>query len=686
MGRARGGAQTRETRRLRSGLRCLLAVGMALASVVSLAQVPEPLLPGGNVVVQGALPPPDALPLPAADTGSGVQPADALEAFIDGVVGAYMAEAHIAGVVVAVVDRDGTLLQKGYGIAGVDPDRAVDPASTLFRIGSISKTFTYLAAMQLVAQQRIRLDDAANSHLPQALQIPDEGYGAVSVADLMQHTAGFEESALGHLFMRNAAAVPALADYLAKYRPRRVRPPGLHAVYSNYAVGLLGALVAEASGMPFEDYVQTRLLTPLHIATITFREPLVDGDPRRVGPDLAGTFSTGFQREAGGYSASGFEFIAQLAPAGGASASAAGMARWMRMLLNGGHLDGATVLDPASFAQLAEIGFRNADAVGGIAHGFFRQRYGQHLSLEHAGATLHFLSNMVVLPDAGIGVFVSTNTDTGRGLAMALPRLVFEHWLPDARTPIPVPTSAAAADLARYAGTYRSERRPYRSLEKFLMVAGTDTAVSPGPDGTLVVATGDGAHRHVAQGDGVFRNLDDGSRIAFTPQADGGMTLAAGYGHVVADRIGAIDLMAALVAAIAAVTLLSIGVLIGGWHRRALRQRLRHGRAAATTLGLAAVLWLAWIIAAAVALAIAASSSATLVYDYPGTSLKVAVVLAHVAAAATVLAVLAFWPALRARDWSTWRKLRHMVVLLVMAFAVVLLVRWNVLLAPIALA
>ncbi|MFO1507962.1 MAG: hypothetical protein U1F23_12975, partial [Lysobacterales bacterium] len=79
------------------------------------------------------------------------------------------------------------------------------------------------------------------------------------------------------------------------------------------------------------------------------------------------------------------------------------------------------------------------------------------------------------------------------------------------------------------------------------------------------------------------------------------------------------------------------------------------------------------------------NSAATLIFDYPGAGIRTAVVLAYVVAAATGAAVLTIWPALRARDWSLGRKLRHAVVALVMLFAVVLLVRWNVLFAPLSL-
>src|SRR5215469_16125144 len=85
-----------------------------------------------------------------------------VEAFTDGLVLSAMRSGHIAGVGVAVVDRTGIVLTKGYGTAA--PGRAAD-SDTLFRVGSISKTGTWIALMQLVEQGKLKLDDPINKHL-----------------------------------------------------------------------------------------------------------------------------------------------------------------------------------------------------------------------------------------------------------------------------------------------------------------------------------------------------------------------------------------------------------------------------------------------------------------------------------------------------------------------------------------
>jgi CubicO group peptidase (beta-lactamase class C family) len=96
-----------------------------------------------------------------------------MEAFVDGAVREAMGAEKIAGVSVAVVDRAGVVLARGYGAAAFEPYRKAD-ADTLFRVGSISKTPVWIAIMQLVEEGKLSLDDPINDRLPPSLRIPDE--------------------------------------------------------------------------------------------------------------------------------------------------------------------------------------------------------------------------------------------------------------------------------------------------------------------------------------------------------------------------------------------------------------------------------------------------------------------------------------------------------------------------------
>lgn len=678
-----------------SGFRMAAWLVLALLPLLAIAQNAAPPTPptSASSIALTSSPVRASLPTTASKTADPVSAMDpvALAAFVDGVVRAYMTEKGIAGVTVAVTDRGRPLLLRGYGMASLDPRRAVDPESTLFRLGSISKTFTYVATMQLVAAGKLDLDAPVDRYLPSPLKTDDKQYPPIRLWHLMTHTAGFEDAALSaHLFYGSPNGVPAMDDYLARYKPRRVRVPGLHADYSNYSVVLLGAIVQQASGEPYDAYVEHHILVPLGMRHTTFREPLASGDPRAAPANMVPDWSEAFKFEDGGFVKQRFEYISNGAPAGAGSSDAADMARWMRMLLNGGELDGVQVLDPITFREMMTPTWDNAPAVHAIAHGFFVGRYGRYASLEHGGDTIWFHSDMVVLPQAGLGVFVSTDTDTGDALADALPRLIFEQFLPGARAPLaPTPPADSKKIAGAYAGTWLSERRNFSTLEKGLTVDVLKTGITS--DGHLVVSAGDQSRQYVQVAPDVFRNIDDSDRIQFLRDRRGRITgLASAYGHVVYDRANAFDNPFTLIAALALLALTSVCALIGAWGRRGRSARTgsvreREGRAPARAFLFAIAGWLLFFFVAAVALATIAAGGVDVLFHYPPPMLRLAVIAAYLAAFLTFVALYFLPRAWRLRSWSLWRKLRHTTALLLMLAVVALLVEWKVLLAPLSL-
>ncbi|MGI8561929.1 MAG: serine hydrolase domain-containing protein [Luteimonas sp.] len=638
------------------------------------------LQPGGLQAAQRQSPPTAAASATQAQAAveaapRAIDPAD-LSAYVDGLVDAGMERDGIAGVIVAIVDRDGPLLLRGYGIAAQSPRRPVDPRATLFRIGSISKTFTYLLGLKLVDAGRLDLDAPVNVYLPAELKLPDDGHAPVLLRHLFTHSAGFEDSAMGHLFVEHADKVLSTRDYLQRHRPRRVREPGTHAVYSNYSVVLLGALLAHVEGVDFDTLVERELLVPLRMRHSTFRGPLAQGDSRNAGSAFEGRWSQGFERRGGGFKPQDFEHIAHAGPAGSASSTAADMARYMRMLLDGGRLDGVQVLPTSAYRRL--VGgplFRNAPEVGGFSYGFFDTRLGDVDLLGHGGATLWFHSAMEVAPELGVGVFVSTNTDTGRRFAGAFAEQVLERYFPRLRSGEP-PAVPEGFDATRFAGRYNSQRSNYSSVEKIFL--SSTATVAAAKDDSLVITAGGESRRWVPDGAMTFRDAEGPGRIAFFADAQGRITgFANARGHTVYERVGAFDVADSLLAVFAGVALLSLLVLVGAWLRRSRRIRDQpRARFSARWLYLTALAWLAVLALVGIYMAQANDGRAVL-YGYPGPLLTVAVWLAVPVMLASALCLPLLWPAWRARDWGFWRKLRHTLAVAVFVFGAWMLWHWN---------
>jgi CubicO group peptidase (beta-lactamase class C family) len=655
---------------------CALVLS-SLAVFHVMAQSPQVSAPAGDAQM-------------AAATPRAIDAAD-LSAYVDGLVEAGMHRDGIAGATVAVVDRQGPLLLRGYGIAEIDSRRPVAPDRTLFRIASISKTFTYLLGLKLVDSGRLKLDAPVNDYLPEALKLPDDGLKPVLVRHLFTHTAGYEDSAMGHLFRDRSADALPLQTYLVEHRPARVRQPGVHTVYSNYSVALLGAVVAHVEGVDFETMAERRLFGPMGMTLTTFREPLPEGDPRRVAPRFMGLWSQGFQRKGGGFEAQKFEHIAQIAPAGGASSHAADMARYLRMLINGGTLDGVPVLSASEFARLrGEALFRNSADGPGFSYGFFKRRYGQVESLEHGGATSWFHSNFVAIPELGVGIFVSTNTNTGRAFAAELPEKILARYFPQAR-PVGLPAKAEAFDASRFVGDYFSERSNFTTAEKLLL--NTPAKIVPGPGGLTLIANGDSS-LWLPEGGLNFREAEGGGRMSFISDRNGAIVgFASPIGHNIFDRAGFFDRVDSLLIALGAAVMLSLLTLIGAWrsrknkHREHRHREHRHRehlhRHSLTTRGAAIWLWAAaacWLVFVAVfgyAMIGIAGDSTEAFYRFPNRWITLALWLSPLAMAISLICALHLPAVWRAREWTLWRKLRHSSTVAVYGLACWTLWVWN---------
>jgi CubicO group peptidase (beta-lactamase class C family) len=625
--------------------------------------------------------------------GAGAAPLPELEAFVDGVIGASMAREQIAGVQVAVVRNGETLLVKGYGIDCVETRCAVDPRQSRFRIGSISKTFTWLAIMQLVERGKLKLDDPINDHLPDELDVPDDGFEQpIRIVDLMNHTAGFEDI-LQNLFVAEDATPLSLKEHLRQRRPARVREPGKLMVYSNYSTALAGAIVAHVSGMEYEGFVEENILRPLELAHTTFRERYLPaaGLPKTMSAEHYGHLSQNIEARNGAWQMIRHEHIVSMAPAGAAVSSAADMARYMLALLDPQQLEAARVLNADTFARMREPSFQVAPGMPAIHHGFFNTPLGTSTrlgvdNLSHGGATLHFRAFMMVTDDlvdaAGVdqgtlGVFVAANSASGARLVQALPEQLLAHYFPPAPQAVPTTPDDAAGRAQEYVGQYRTARRSYTKFEKIFSI-GT-ASVSATKEGDLVIGLYGPPLRLVEIGKDLFRQPDGDITVAFVRDERGAVS------HVVThigtlERIGFFASLQWFGLMMGAALFTCIGVLIAAALRRETTppQSVGERRSAQVITGTA----IAWLVVMAIAIAWALPYSAPegqdqFVYLYPQPLLKLMLAVGVIATGLSVLGIATLVPVWRERTWPIGRRLRHSVAVVLFIALVATLLQWN---------
>ncbi len=461
---------------------------------------------------------PATAPAPATAAAPRQGPTDPkeLEAFLDGLMAAYLRDKHIAGATVAVVRDSALLLAKGYGYADLARRTPVDPRTTLFRIGSISKLFTWTAVMQLVEQGKLDLDADINRYLD--FKIPDTYPQPITLRHVLTHTPGLEEDGRD-LFTDDPARVASMKDWLPAHMPARVRPPGVHASYSNWATAVAGYIVERVSGLSYDDYIERHLFEPLGMRYASSRQPL----PAALAPHLAQGYE--FVAATGAYTPKKFEIVTGAAPAGSFSVSAEDMAAFMRAHLAKGAWNGRRILADSTAVRMQTRLHGHDPRLPGFAHGFYEQTTAGPRAIGHGGDTQWFHSDLILLPTEGVGFFVSFNTSTGSQVSFKpFADDVLGHYYPQ---PLPpgTPTAADAKANARFAGEYVFNRRSYTTFQKAVALSGA-VKVAADTSGALLVATPFGAMRMVRVDSLLFRDVQGHDLLAFQQDASGAVTHA----------------------------------------------------------------------------------------------------------------------------------------------------------------
>lgn len=446
-----------------------------------------------------------------------------LEAFLDGLLGKEMEENHIAGAAVSVV-KDGKLFfAKGYGYADLENKIPVDAEQTGFRIGSVTKLFTWTAVMQLAQEGKLDLDADVNSYLD--FRIPDTYPQPITLKNLLTHTAGFEDLYVDFISLKSEDPLPPGA-FLASHIPARVRPPGEIAAYSNYGAALAGYIVARVSGQSYDQYIQEHILGPLGMAHSSALATLH--------PDVMARVSVGYLYKDGAFQVfPKFYGPSDLAPMGFMAASATDMARFMiAHLQNGFYSDEsiteARILQESTAQQMHTTLYTADPRLLGTAYGFFDFSDNGQRTIGHSGEAEPMSSLLLLLPDQNLGVFVAYNSlDAGVLINQHLgfQRGFFDHYYPaPALEPIQ-PQADFAKRAGRFVGSYRMTRSAYTTLEKFMVFLGAvNVAVKNPGDNTLILATPWGDWPFVEVEPLYFRQVDAPFHIAFREDDRGRIT------------------------------------------------------------------------------------------------------------------------------------------------------------------
>jgi len=433
-----------------------------------------------------------------------------LDIFLDGLLPALLDAYHVPGAAVIVVKGDSLLFSKGYGYANLQDQIPVDPATTLFRIASVSKLMTATAVLQMVEQGKLALDHDVNDYLTE-FKIQEKFGQPVTLHNLLTHTAGFD-----NIFPETTEPLVVsptpLHTFLKKHQPERVIPPGEVISYSNYGYTLAGHLVELASGKSFDTYLEDHIFSPLGMPQTRY------GIPTQV----PSTMAVGYYWKNEQHAVWKQDRV-KLGPAAEVISTGLDMGRFMRAFLNLGSLEGKQVLHEATIQEMLTRQFTHHPEITGWGLGFIESVHNNMRVWSHGGAGLGFGMELFLIPEANMGVFVATNQnfgDSGSFFNNFFNRF-FDRYFPVQTSSDAVPPSDFRQRAAPLLGNYISTSRYRSSLAKAAGLTGA-MQLSLAENGALVLGgRGVPSEQYIEVDSLLFAQQNGDKMMAFRTDAEG---------------------------------------------------------------------------------------------------------------------------------------------------------------------
>lgn len=350
-------------------------------------------------------------------------------------------ETHTPGASVAIVHRDGPEWVAGLGKADVASARPATP-ETLFRIGSISKTFASLAILTLVEQGKLSLDDSLHKLAPEVwFENPWESTDPIRLVHLLEHTTGWDDMHIREYAKDwpGSMGLKAAFDFDHHSRISRWRP-GTRMAYCNSGPPVAAYVVEKITHQRFEDFVEQSLFRPIGMKTATYFQP----PPQSSTTLYHDNGSTPYQY---------WNIIFR--PAGSINASAKDMAAYLQFYLN----RGARILSSAAIDRM-EIPATTWSAKAGLKLGYGLSNYWDvedgFVYHGHDGGVDGGLSEMLYLPGDGVGYFFSINTGSGDA-SERIGKAIRAYITRSVEKPRVPPIASLPPNAADYTGFYEPD-------------------------------------------------------------------------------------------------------------------------------------------------------------------------------------------------------------------------------------
>ena len=441
-------------------------------------------------------------------TPSGI-PIDKLEDVIDDMTVDIVGKT-VAGMAVAVAKDGKVVFEKGYGYSDIENQVAVDPERTVFELGSTTKTMVWVAAMKLYEEGKLDLNEDIRMYLPKEFVTQMKAKKKITMLNLMNHTAGFDEYLIG--VFNDKENMLNLRESLLEEEAEQYYEPGSVCTYSNYGAGLAGYVVECIAGMDLYEYVRKNIFEPAGMSHTSMHPLLSDNE-------LAlNNRSNAYSCEEGKLEKETHTYVSMY-PAGAANGTAYDLLKFGMQL--SGTSDNDLFKKETTGKELFQTTYQSDKRIAGVSHGFF-QYEGANPTYWHNGETNYFNTFLGIVPEQDFVVVAVANTDAGEEIVHQIGWNLVCKSTELMKEQVDAECEAALKkdlpDMGEFTGSYQSARICHNGMSKMLYAFPFyDFEVKKADEHALYINN----ERYDQVEEGVFVNCEDGTHAAFHKMDNG---------------------------------------------------------------------------------------------------------------------------------------------------------------------
>ena len=313
---------------------------------------------------------------------------------VDSIVISNMNKYNIPGLAIGLVKNDTTIYSKGFGVTNIKNGKQITENS-IFHTASISKLFTAMAIMELIAENKLSLDNKLVEILP-SLKFEDKRVNDITIKNLLNHTSGIPDIS-NYNWANNNQSRNSLKEYILGLNLNLNAEPSKEYQYSNLAYDILGYVVQKVSNNSFEKFIQENILNASEMQTSDFKYFEIE-DSLKTTPHSKSWLTKKI------HTRKVYPYTREHAPSSTLNSSSNELCKWMISFLE-------SISDPKINHKYHEMIMPSFESYPYIGLGFQLDYINEERTIGHYGGDKGYRSYLIMIPKEKIGLVILANCD-----------------------------------------------------------------------------------------------------------------------------------------------------------------------------------------------------------------------------------------------------------------------------------